>query len=182
MGLPPEGPDQGRPLLGGTKTSPSLLCQFAPIFWAEVCECMTLEVAPDVLGRIEFRGISGQSRHDHAPRGALNERLHKSATVSGQAIPDHKEASTNLPEQLAQEIDDLGRSDASAIKTEVKPVPGYPADHSQLPPVDVKRQLWRLSPRSPCASHRGLLAQSAFVNKDEGPAFMHGLVCNAGQV
>ena len=58
---------------------------------AEVCEFVSLEVAPYLFDRVEVRGV-GRESFDHQPVAlALDEGLHVIAAVRGQSVPDERD-------------------------------------------------------------------------------------------
>lgn len=182
LGLFPKGPDQGDAPLGAAELAPRLVREFRPVAGAEVGQGVVFEVSPNVLGRVEFRGIGRQSRHDQLAAASLDEPRDEAAAVGRQTIPDHEQLSPDLPPQMPQEIDHLGRANAAPVEPEVEAPPGDTGHHRQLAPVEREVQVRGLSTGRPRACQRRLLAQSAFVNEDNGAAFAAALFFSAGHV
>jgi len=137
-----------------------------------------LGLGPDKLVRIEFRGI-GREAMDMKPLMLAKEIFDDDAPVDGAAVPKEHHRSTQMPEEVAQEGDDLHAGDIVRVETKVKPeMPlgrGYGDtgdDGNPIPSVAMLKK-GGLPNRRP-----GLLdvrdeEESAFVEKDEmGPKFL----------
>ncbi len=84
-------------------------------------------------------------------------------------------------QQMREKLDDLPAADGARKQAEVEVPPRHPRDRRQRLPVEVILQDWRLSARRPGAATVRTLAQSAFVDEDNRPAFVFGLFFNSGQ-
>lgn len=182
LGLFPESAHERGASLGTAESATGLLGQVLPVLRAEVDQGVAFEVAPDVLGWIQFGCIGRQARQGQTTFRGGDEVSNQPAAVSGKAIPDHQQLAADLPPQVAEEVHDLRRPDASPVESEVELPPRDPGYHRQFAPVEAKRQLRRLASGSPGSGDGRLLAQSAFVDKDDRSAFVPGLFFSAGQV
>ena len=83
---------------------------------------------------------------------------------------------------MAEEVDDLAGPDGAGIEAEVEAPPRDAGDHRELAPGEVELQLGRFAAGRPRAGDGGPLAQSAFIDKDDGSLVFSGLFFSAGQV
>ena len=82
---------------------------------------------------------------------------------------------------MAKEIDDLGGVDGAGVEPEIKIPPGNPRHRRQQMPVEVILQHRRVSARGPGAHPMGALAQSAFVDEDDGAPRAERFFLSCGQ-
>jgi len=61
---------------------------------------------PDQLIGVQLGGIARQ-RHQVKPPGSAQQLLDEPGTVGSAAVPDQKDVASQVPEQMAQELDDL---------------------------------------------------------------------------
>lgn len=72
----------------------------------EVRQLGALEVAPECFDWVEFWSVGGQSLDDQPGTLGVEERLHPSAAVTGEAVPDQGHLVTvELATQLTDERD-----------------------------------------------------------------------------
>ena len=112
----------------------------------------------------------------------MDEVLNAAAAMRGESVPDHQKPSGKLPHQMAQEIDDLREADSAGIESEIESPPSDARDDGQFAPVEIERQLRGLPFGSPRPRDRRALAQSAFIDENDGPVFVTGFFFRAGQV
>src|SRR2546425_11116014 len=134
LGLLPKGADQGWAALAAPQLSPGLPTQMRNVFRTKVRQRVTFEVAPDVFGRVEFRGVSWQLCQNNLARRACHVIAHCPAAMHGQTVPDHQQPTRNLPAQVAQKLHRLPAFDATAIEAKVKLPPGAAGDDREFPP------------------------------------------------
>lgn len=143
-----------------------------------------LGLGPDKLIRIDFWGI-GREAVDPKPLMLAKEILHDDAPVDCAAVPKKHHRSTQMPEEVAQEGDDLHAGDIVRVETKVKPETplgrGYGDagdDGNPIPPVAMLKK-GGLPNRRPGLADVRDEEESAFVEKDEmGPKFL-GFFLNA---
>ncbi len=76
----------------------------------EVGQGVGLQVPPDQLHRVQLRGV-GRKQDGVQGGGALEESRDGRAPMSPEPVPNQDQRGTDLPAQLAQEVDDLGCGD-----------------------------------------------------------------------
>ncbi len=79
-----------------------------------------LGLGPDTLVRVEFRGV-GREPLDVKPCVLAQEVLDDDAPVNGAAVPQEHHRSTQMPQKVAQESDDLHAGDVDRVETKVQP-------------------------------------------------------------
>src|SRR5579859_4607729 len=87
-------PERGDELRSALHRLESVACEgayFANSVQTQVGQLALLHVAPDVLGRVEFGRVSGQSLQDEVPVERFNVVLDEAAAVRRQAIPDDEQ-------------------------------------------------------------------------------------------
>ena len=84
------------------------------------------------------------------------------------SVPEDHDPTPNVPQQVAQESDDLERANPSVIDLVVElAARGDPRDHRDVGTSEQVRQPRGLSPRRPRHHHRGHLGLSALVQHHE---------------
>ncbi len=101
--------------------------------------------------------------------------------MAGQPVPNDQQLARNVAQQMREKLDDLPAADGAGKQPEIEVPPGHPCHRRQRLPVEVVLQHRRLSARRPGAAAVRALAQSAFVEEDDRPAFVFGLFFNSGQ-
>jgi len=101
--------------------------------------------------------------------------------MARQTIPDDQQFAGDVAQEMSEKLNDLRAADGSRKQPEVEVPPGHPRNGRQGLPVKVILQHRRLPARGPGTAAVGTLAQSAFVDEDDGAAFVFGLFFNAGQ-
>src|SRR5712691_8670728 len=148
---------------------------------AEIGQLTLLHVAPDVFDRIEFRRVRGQSFQDQVPVERFDVVLDDATAVRRQAVPDDQQLAANLLGKRLQEFDELRAADCAGMQPEIEVPETDAGDDGQLLPVEAVLQDRGLTLGGPGLDPRGSLAQSAFVDEDDGAAFAAGLFLSAGQ-
>ena len=91
---------------------------------------------------------------------------HQLAAVSGYAVPDDEELTSDMTLEVFQKIDHLLGLDRTGVEAKVKVPPRQPGDGRELLPVEVELQDWGLALGTPSAHPVWLLVQAAFVDED----------------
>jgi len=133
---------------------------------AQVGQLVLFPVTPEILHRVKFWGISRETFHPDFALQAFQVRAHKSAAVSGYAVPDNQELTLDVTLEMLQEIDHLLGLDRTGVEAKIKVPPRQPGDGRELLPVEVELQNRRVAFGTPCANPVWLLAQAAFVDED----------------
>src|SRR5580658_2670412 len=148
---------------------------------AQIGQFALLHVAPDVFDRIEFRRVGWQSFQDQVSVERFDVVLNHPTAVRRQAIPDDQQLAANLLVKRLQEFDELRTPDCAGVQAEIEVPETDAGDHRQLLPVEAVLQYRGLAFGCPGLDARGPLAQSGFVDEDDGAAFSAGLFFSAGQ-
>ena len=167
-------PERGDELRSALHRLESVACEgayFADSVQAKIGQLALLHVAPDVLDRVEFRRVSGQSLQDEVPVERFNVVLDEAAAVRRQAVPDDQQLAANLLGQRLQEFDELRAADRAGIQTEIEVPVADASDDGELLPVKAVLQNRSLAFGRPGLYPSGSLAQSAFVDEDDGAPF-----------
>ena len=142
---------------------------------------MLFAMAPDIFHGVQFGGVGGKIFQFNGAALIGHEVAHQSAAMSGQAVPNNDQPFWNMSAQVAQELDDLRPFDAAGKQLKVEVPDRQPGDGREAFPVETVLQDRRLAFGRPGAHAMRAFAQSAFVDKDDGAAFLPGLFFNAGQ-
>jgi hypothetical protein len=135
----------------------------------------------DVLTRIQFRRVSRKIFQPKSAVLAFDEKLHQGTTMSRKSVPDHQYRSGNVPQQVNEEFHQLGRLDGSRKEPKVKAPPAEAHRNRQRLPIEVILQHGRVPFRRPGTAAVWTLAQSAFIDEDDGPPFGFGVFFSSGQ-
>jgi len=95
--------------------------------------------------------------------------------VRRQSVPDHQQLAANLLGQRLQEFDELRAADRAGMQPEVEVPEADAGDDRQLLPIEAVLQDRRLAFGRLGLDPRGSLAQSAFVDEDDGASLAAGL-------
>ena len=126
---------------------------------------MLLAVAPDVFHRIEFRRVSRQKLQLNGLALRGDKLPHQPAAMNGQAVPNDRQPTANVPLQVFEKLDHLRGLDATRKEPEIE-IPDRDARHSgKALPVERVLEHGCLAARSPGANPVRSLAQTAFVHK-----------------
>jgi len=127
-----------------------------------------LEVAPEILDRIEFRSVGGKAL-DLKPVSMLPDELRDlPASMDGQAIPNDEQGTRKLLQQPTQEVDGLWSFDRTWVKTEVEVPPSYSCDRREGMPVEVELEDGRTAARRPGSASVWPFAEPALIDEDDG--------------
>ncbi len=151
------------------------------VLGAEVGKFMVLPVTPEVPDGIQFGRVGGQAFQYQPAFGVGDEVADEPTPVAGQAVPDHQQRSGDMPHQVLKELDDLGALDRARVQSEVKTPPRDSGNRRQTPPVEVILQDRCLPSGRPGPIPVRPFRQSAFVDEDDGPAFVPGFFLISGQ-
>lgn len=152
--------------------------EFFDVPGSEVSELPMLGVSPDLLDRIEFRGVGREVLHANGVI-VLAELLFRGAMNAG-AIPDNQKLATELPAELTHERDDVVGADVAGVNLEVEPGSrpvgrkSYGADDrkSIMPCTDIVD--WGLASGSPGATHSGLQHEPALIDENDASPLLLG--------
>src|SRR5208337_610837 len=159
---------QSGPAAHPPKRVASMITELTEVVGAEVGQLMMFPIAPDVLHRIEFGGITRQLLdREPTPLGA-DKFADQSCPMLWQPVPDHQQLAWQMTQQVAEEVHHLGGANGGGIEPEVKTPPGDSGRGRQHLPIEVILQHWRLPARGPGPHSLRSFAQSAFVDEDEG--------------
>jgi hypothetical protein len=170
-----EGPRQRRLLADASEATAQRLAQTGQIRCTHVGELARLHVAPDLLDRIQLRGVCRQALHGEPGPLAPHVRRHVATLVTAQAVPDqHDTAPSKMPLERAQEGHERAIGVGAGAGLEEEPAaPTIPAvcqgaRHRQAFPVPAGvKEDRRLAARRPRAPHYRVLRDAAFVLEDE---------------
>lgn len=131
----PEGAYQGLASLAAAQGTTSLTAEFPQVGGTEIGERVILEVAPDVLDRIELGCIGGQLGEDDVAIRPVNPLSNHLAAVDRQAVPDDQQGSTDLAPQVRKELPCLGPANRTGIQAKIELGPSDAGDYRQLLPT-----------------------------------------------
>src|SRR5882724_7769085 len=181
FGLLPERGDELRSALHRLEPVACEAADFANSVHTQIGQLALLHVAPEVLDRVEFRRVGGQSFQDEVPVERFDVVLDEATAVRRQAVPDDEQLAANLLGQSLQEFDELRAADRTGMQSEIEIPETDASDDGELLPVEAVLQDRSLAFGRPGLDASGSLAQSAFVDEDDGAAFAAGLFFSAGQ-
>lgn len=104
------------------------------------------------------------------------------AAMAGKPVPDQQDRLSDLFDEVLEEVPDLLLPHASLIQTEVKLPEGDSGGHREIVPVELMLQDRCLAASGPRTHAMGPLAQSAFIDEDDGAVFFPGFFLRVGQV
>ena len=156
------------------------------IIGAAISHCRT-HLVPHAFIRVQFRGVGRQSLQPYSTIPA-QKRTYGFSPVMPTIVPDHNNETTQMLEQLTQEIGNcdvvkIGIGQAMEIKTDT-PTPG--ADRKgrndrHLIPFLMMLMNRCLPARSPGASNGGNQEQTAFVDEGDVGTQVFGVFFTFGQ-
>ena len=158
-----------------------MVTQFPEAFGTEVRQFVMLPVRPQILHRIQFRSIGGQELQPDAPALLAHEVPDQTAAMALQPIPHHQQLAGNVAQQMGEKLDHLRTANAARKQSEIEVPPRYSRHGRQRLPIEVVLQHRRLAPWSPRTAPLRALAQSTFVDEDDGATLVFGLFFNSGQ-
>lgn len=168
------GPQQPLGPANAVDRTAQLRPKLGDVVWRTIGESV-LGLGPDKLVRVELRGV-GREPIDVKPCVLAQEVLDDDALVDGAAVPQEHHRSTQMPEKVAQEPDNLHAGDVDRVETKVQPemLPGWGHgdtgdDGYAIPSIAVFEQRG-LSDRRPGLADVRDEEEAAFVEEDEmGP-------------
>src|SRR5579862_4641278 len=134
--LLPEGADQCLATLHRAQSATGVMLELGEILSAEVGHRMRLQVCPDVLNRIELRGVRRQVLECDRSALGLNVLANEAGAVSLQTIPDDQELLPNGLRERFEELHHLRRLDRAGEESEVEPHEARPGDDRELLPTE----------------------------------------------
>jgi hypothetical protein len=170
-----EGPGQRRLLADTSEAAAQRLAQAGQIRRTHVGELAGLHVAPDLLDRIQLRGVRWQAFHGEPGALAPHVGRHVATFMTAQAVPDqHDGAPAKMSLERAHEGHERAIGVGAGAGLEEEPAaPAIPAvrqgaRHRQAFPVPAGvQQDRRFAARRPRATHYRVLRDAAFVLEDE---------------
>jgi len=96
FGLLPESHNQGWPATHALESADRFEAQVAKILRAKISNLVLLQVAPDVLRRIQFRGISGQKLQTDPSVLLSYEVSYGAAAMRRPAVPNDQQLAGNV--------------------------------------------------------------------------------------
>src|SRR5438045_2984073 len=117
LGLLPARSDDRLPALTAQLASSGHL-EFAQRRRTEVRHGMSLEPGPQVLDRVEFRGVGWQKRHLKRTLSAVEVLAHDSTLVLSCTVPDDQQLSLELPPKDIEELHDLRALHCAVVHAE----------------------------------------------------------------
>ena len=120
----PEGADEARAFTTDTPQGMgSPAGELPEIAGAQIGQLVLFPVPPEVLYRVKFRGIGGDTFHPDFALQAFQVRTHELAAVGGYAIPDDEQLPSDVTLEMFQEIDHLLCPDCTGIEPKIKVPP-----------------------------------------------------------
>lgn len=160
---------------------------------AEVRDRGALEPGPEALDRVELRRVGRKSMGPKlAPlRVEMAGRL--STAMGVESVPEQDDGPPDVPSQMAQKVDHLGRANDVRVQAEVEVGvrPSTSASGSvrqgsnrrePLPGAMAMDQDRRLPARCPGATDGGALGEAALVEEDDRGSATSGVFFSPGQV
>src|SRR5664279_2208634 len=138
-------------------------------------------MGPQILHWVQFGSIGGKGFQPQTPFLLLYELPYRTATVTGQSVPNDQQLAGNVTQQVRQELDDLGTTDRSRKQAKVKVPPGHARYRRQTLPVEVVLQHRCVATWCPSTATVGTLAPSTFVDEDDRAALVFGVFFNSGE-
>jgi hypothetical protein len=181
LGLLPEGTDQRGSTLHGFEPSGGVSPDLGDGVQAQVGEFALFGVAEQIFDGIELRGIGGQAFQDDVAVERIDVVADQAAAVRGQPIPDDQQLALDLGAQGLEEFDQLWPLDRAVEEAKVDVPEARPGDERELLPVEAVLEGRRATLGGPGLDPRRTLAQSRFVDEDDGPPVDSGVFFSTGQ-
>jgi hypothetical protein len=161
---------------------PEFAAKLIQIGAAQVSKLDPLEVSPDPFVGIEVGRVAGKLLQVDALGTAIGqELLDDLGSMDESAVPDHREKTGDMTQQVLQETNDILATVGPVLDTQVQvPVGSDAADGREMIPSERHLQDRRLSSGSVGAHHRGEQVEAALVYPEEGSAFLLGLFLTSG--
>jgi hypothetical protein len=103
-----------------------LMAELGEIARAKIGQFVILPITPDVLDRVEFRGVARQPFDHESAALRSDEVADQPRPVCGQPVPYHQELAREVAQQMAEEVDHLRAANGAWIEAEVEAPPGDP--------------------------------------------------------
>ena len=150
------------------------MAQFPDVFRAEVREFVFLPVGPQILDGIEFGRIGGESFDAQPVDLRLEVGADHAAAVNGSAVPQQQDFARHLTVKCLEKADNLRAFDRPLVQLKVEVSPRQSGDGGETFPIEVEGENGRLATGRPRARTARPLAQSTFVEEDDGAPFAPG--------
>ena len=147
-----EGGNEGGPGFAPSDAFEGLagrVAEFPEVLRAEVGEFVFLPIGPEVLDRIEFRGVGRQPLDVQPVTLGVEESGDEPTAVNRSSIPQQEDFAGQLPVQGAEEGNHLRAADRSSVQLEVKVLPGQSGNRRDILPVKVEGQDRGLTTQGP---------------------------------
>lgn len=164
----PEYGDQLESALREFEPAPGEVRDLVEIRSTQVGDLSVLEIAQDILNRIEFRCVGRQVVKDDTIALGLDEFEHQSALVGFESVPNYQQLALDLTRECAQKLDQLRGLDAAGEEPEVEVPESHDGNFGDLLPGEVVLQHRRLSLGRPGTYPGRPFVQSRFVDEDDG--------------
>lgn len=174
LSLFPERGDQRWSPLHGFEPIASELADFANGVEAQISDLVLLEIGPDRLDRIEFRGVGRQARNRDMAVQFFQPGIELAAAMDGRAIPDDQQRLLDLALERAKKFDDLLGTNGAGKEPEIELRERQTRNGRELLPGKAVLKNRRLAAQAPGASDAGPFAQSRFVDEDDGTVLSLG--------
>jgi hypothetical protein len=158
-----------------------MVTQLGKSLGTEVGKLVVLPVPPQILHRIELRGIRRQVLNNDCSFLLGHKLLNHAATVRFGPIPNHQQPLFDVTLKMAEKTNQLGTSNAARMQLKVKIPPSDPGHGRKRLPVKRILQHRGLSSGRPCPTAVRTLAQPALINEHYRAAFLLGFFLSSGQ-
>lgn len=182
LGLLPERCDKGSPSLHRSKSRTGMAFQVCQVLGTEVRHGMRLEIAPDVLHRIELRRIRGQELERDGAALQFNVLTDETGAMCAKTVPYDEQSSPDGRLQCPQELNDLRRLDRACEKAKVEAHEARPGNHRQVFPAEGVLQNRRFTFGRPGACAAGTFGQTRLVYEDDDSSLPRGDFFRAGHL
>ena len=177
----PKGRNEGGAPAHAAEGCGSLETEFPTVLGTEVSQLMLFQVTPNVFTGVEFWGIS-RKRFDHEPTlEGVNELTHHTASMDCRAVPNQKNFTRDVPEEMGEKLNDLRAFDRTVKELEIEVEDGNPRHDREALPVEMELENGSLAPRRPSADPVRFLAQAALVDEDNDPSLAESFFLISGQ-
>ena len=140
-----------------------------------------LAVCPDIFDRVQFWRVRWQVLRRQAAFLILDELLGDPTAMARKAVPNQQDVTLDVTEQVFQELDNLFGLDGAFEDLEVEVPVCQAGDYRKSFPVEMKLEDGSLAARCPSAPPMGPLAQTTFVDEDDGSPFFLSFFLMSGQ-
>ena len=115
----PEGHYQHGPAAHPSQRVSGVIAELTEVMRAEVGQLVMFPITPDVLHRVEFRGVGRQVVQRQAAPLTGDELPDQAAAMSLGAIPDYQQSARQMTQQMFEELDYLRTLDGAGKEPKV---------------------------------------------------------------